>query len=230
MPNLMKKKLFAAKTAKKYAKKKAGPQIKSVKRLISKEIRKNEETKWIDNIYAAADINWTAANTFYDLTEVNAGATSSTRIGDRIRFKSLHFQLMINRGVTGSAAVPTFVRVIIFQWHPDDATPPTPTSIITAIAEMQCVINPYVVNNTGRGAAFSVFHDKVHKLDAYGPHGICQDFLLTGHKFLQREIHYNTGVVTGMNNIYMMLLSNQATSSTTGPTFTGRVRLRYTDS
>jgi len=202
-------------------KQKMAVSARSAKVLVSRALRATEEVKFSDyNSSNGADYN--ASTTFYSLCDIAQGATSSTRVGDKIRIRSLHV-----KGMVLCADSYNHIRVIVFQWHPmSTASVPTPTDILTTLGSGYTPFSTYKDNNEGD---YSILYDKTVVTVASQSNATREfDFWITGGKFFDRTVHWTAGSSSlAKNKLFLMIISDSSTNP--HPTATFVTRLRYAD-
>lgn len=211
------------------------PPLRSVKSIVKREIRRNEETKYYTNLFAT-DYAW---NNYAPaiLTNVPQGSAGNNRVGDKLYIRSLH--LTVEWATHASAATfgekNPLVRLIIFQWHPlfDSAgSAMTLINVLEHSADAFVIASPYSIINQKN---FTVLYDKTIKLghtDDNPNNRQITNVWITGKKFMQREIHYYPASSSKMTNgIYMAFVSEvgQLSGSVFPPTVLYHCRLRFTD-
>lgn len=193
---------------------------------MGKEIRKNEEAKYVDQDNSVG-VDFSAAGAQFNLTTIGSGSTVNARTGDKIRVKSVELRYILQ---VSSSTSTNYVRVIMFQWHPmSTAVAPLPASVlqVTGAPTSGGVLSAYSVANF---KDYTILYDKTHALVGSSDTQISWPvhFMFTGAKFFDREIHFAAGSSTVMKNgIYLMAISDDGAAPY--PNFTCYSRVRYTD-
>lgn len=193
----------------------------NVAKIAKNAVQRMSETKIFET-----DIDNTVLHTTsvcIPLSGIAIGSTNITRIGDEITVRSLHLQGEVRSNITDNIA--TAIRLILFQWHPTDGTAPVNANILRGATIGRITARGYVVNGRKN---FTVLKD-VYKMVASEPGG---PFLLNFnwhlHKKFRKKIFYADTAITGLNNFYLLAVSDFATG-TTGAVFFGGVRMNYLD-
>lgn len=205
--------------------------VKSVKAIVKKEIRKNEEIKelHIDSTAAPTLGNW--SGTIVQLSPVATGVGYNNKIGVNIRMTSVKLCWQAST----SAAATTFIeknsniRVIIFQYHPLAATPPVPNTILESVANVYTMVSPYSLNNK---YDYTVLYDAIVPLrtsDAAANNYVYREVLVTGNKFLKRDMHYAGASATIQTNGIYMLVITEVPNAGNIPGFLYHSTFRFTD-
>lgn len=194
---------------------------RAMARTAQRVINNNLEKKYQDLAYNINVDN--TGSSIQDLTSINAGmADSSQRIGDKIRLLSLKFRLQLS-----AADSTNYFRIILFQWHPDNANT---TPIVTSILQNATYSSYY---NHDEGSQFSVFYDKQYALDTQGNATRVLDWTFRFNskspkmKWIKKNVKYNGSTLQGSDHLYYLFISDSGT--TPNPNISGSSRLVYTD-
>lgn len=188
---------------------------KAVNRQIRKQLNKAIESKHHDYLMNSSGVDF--SGTMHDLSQVNGGNSSITRVGDKIQPSQLDLRWQVTIGDTTNS-----IRMILFQWHPDDATDlPTTTEILQTIAVPEA---PQAQYNTNFRSQYRVLKDVTIPLGASSRETVTGRWLINKH---MRPIHYNFGAVTGVDKIYLMVISDSG--AVPNPGFIGRWRMYFKD-
>lgn len=196
------------------------PMRKMVARTAQRVINNNLEKKYQDLSFNATIPSDGSA--IQKLTSITQGTGDSSRIGDKIRVLSWKCRFQFVAADTTNA-----VRMILFQWHPDDNVS---TPILGNILQQ---INYTSYYNHDQGNLFSVFFDKTYTLQSSDmANRVTTQTYRFGKKtgkmrWIKQNIKFNGNTPTGSDNLYCIFVSD----STAGPhpTVNGSSRLVYTD-
>jgi len=204
------------KFTKRYTRKKYGSKRSSklaTKKYVKSQLSKEIELKWshFERNDSVSDIG-----ILVDYTQLTQGVDINQRIGNKIQPKSFKVDIAF---VPGDAT--NRIRMIAFQWHPNDATD-TPS-----ISEL---ILHSTVGYITQGPLYPVYRsqytllkDKMITFSANTPTLIHKRFTLKPKKMCT----YNYGTTTGTNHIYIAFVSDSAAIPHPQYTLTGM--LKYTD-
>jgi len=194
----------------------------TMKKLISKTVKNiighNEEKKWFA----------TGSNGFQGITSTGVmsqvlspanDATSSGRVGDKLKLTNLEVRLQAYGSTTGGGL--SCIRYILFQWYNEtvpvigDILYITGTSLATT-----CNYNP-----TNQGL-FHIFYDTMIPVGppANNPEVVRHKKL---YKFGRSTVQFNAGVTTGHNIIWEFKVSDDGV--TTFPQLCNECIIHYTD-
>lgn len=208
-PRRRTKKVFKSKTA-----------AKSVRKIVKKMINKEIESKHIDASVANTVSGPTGLLT--DLTLIGQGTGDQTRIGDKLKPVSLE----IRGQLLGNTAIDrNLLRMIVFQWHPNSASPvPVSSDILLYTASAaNAVLSPYQWDTRQN---FTILSDKTYQLQGSAS---SDDYHTYFHLKLspKRVISFNAGGTTGLNKIYVLCVSDS--SAINFPSIQYIYQLRYKD-
>lgn len=198
-----------------------GPAAKAVVNAISSA----GEWKFVDTSLALSNVSTTPTVTL--LNGLISGSTATTRVGRKVAFRT--FEL---KGYTqaNAAALANVVRyAIVLDKQPNGALP--------AFTDIYDTVTPIALRNISNKERFQVLWDS--KLVNIVGGFVTGDFTeCTQHvheHFLKHLVNtqYNAGVVGDItdittNSLLFVAIGDQATG-TTAASFTGRLRLRFTD-
>jgi hypothetical protein len=183
-----------------------------------KKVKFGEKLKYFE---AAASVTPNTSGVV-DLLAPAQGVTSTTRDGDSLMIRSMfvHFDFTQLTLVTG-----TFVRVIVFQWHPSSAGgAPTVTDVLqTAVcnsfhefnsADQYTVLSDIKFDMSGLIATAST---STTRCSYYGP-------VPRKSKFIP-YVQFTSGQVSGSQKIYMLYIVSVASSVT----FDYNTRITFSD-
>lgn len=166
----------------------------------------------------------TTTGTFYRMTGVSNGVTSTTRIGDELTLKKFQFRYTVQVGAVGLIAAAdqyNTVRVIFFKWLGDDAVnPPLVASLLATGASANLTLAPY---NYDQRALYSILYDKTHVvfntpvwngsavLWAHGPSSnFTSPDLMSLPAGRLGKIDFHNNLVSGTGHVYALIVSDSA--------------------
>lgn len=183
-----------------------------IKKIVRKEIDKQEEFKLID---VSADSTLDNVGQITHLTPIAQGLDQSDRTGNKVKLRSILFRY---NGTGIVAAGTAGVRCIIFQDRQHDGTTPTMANLLDGAFTS----SPLDRDQLGR---FKILHDEMIPFDIYG-----QGLKRMGKVYRKLNITCsftsNLGTATFQNPLYIMWLSDQAANN---PVIRWDTRVRFTD-
>lgn len=136
------------------------------------------------------------------LSDVPQGDTSLTRDGSQLSIRSLEFDFTIY-----SSGIDNTIRIIIFQWFPDDTVAPIVTDILTSPAG-SFLTNAYY--NHDNRFNYRILYDKRFSFSTIaGPMYKPAQRIMIG-KFPRRRIQFQNVGVNGSCHIYSITVSDDA--------------------
>lgn len=194
------------------------------KRQVRSIVNSNLEKKYFDTLLSGT-VSTTAQ--ISKLTTIPTGTTDSTRVGDKVKMLSLNLRFLF-----GAADATNVCRFIIFQWHLNDGTAPVVTDILNNTGVTDVFMAYY---NHDQGKNFTVLCDKmiISCLNASNAnvwfkwrHSFNRKRKLSD-KFVKNTIKFIAAANTGMDHIYMLIVSDS--SALTHPGYNLDSRVTYTD-
>lgn len=193
--------------------KKSGQSVARKALALAKKANKTE-LKYID---ASASLQTDAQNIKstgdfqYNFPLISTGATVSTRVGNVIEAKSLNAKITFSKHASATASV---VRVIMFIWKSDGAPSAVTDYLASASVNGQKAVDHRFDSKT--------LMDKTYVLDSDNPKK-----QLNLRKKLNFPIFYDTsGSTPDKNKLVILMISDETTN---WPTFSGNLRLYFTD-
>lgn len=158
-----------------------------------------------------------------DLTNVSQGSTDTTRIGDKLNLSSIEYVF----SMTPTAATNYIVRVLFFQYKPNDA------AVLTSVAGILDAgpsgnFDPWSPYDHDFKSDYTIISDRTYTSNQNGQQLVNQQKRFLSLKKQKHEITFNAGGTVGGNHIYMYVISNVAVA--TPITVLGRTRLFFRDS
>jgi len=211
---------------KRYTKYKPRSHLSKLQRAdVKKIIEKTTEPKFL-NINATQTIA-VQTPTITHLSPIAQGITDSTRIGDELRLDKMYIRAFI-----GANAPRNFIRVIFFQWKPDDTTaPPTSADILlVGSSGTQDYTSQY---NHDKRYLYKILIDHTFTLvgngaaDTYPNQDTSIQFHQWFHKFSLTKLQYDAAAITGTNQLYIMYMGDQNGAS--APYLFYTIKLLYHD-
>lgn len=200
-----------------------------MRRVAQRVVNSNLEKKYHDVNGSAnlGDLN--SGYYIRDLTEITQGTSdASQRIGDKIKCLSQKFRVQLALAPAGDLV--NYVRIILFQWHPQNITTPVPSDILQTT-------NPYSFYEHDRGTNFSVYFDKTYTLSSTGTSSRILNWTFRlgkkrgrgPRRFVKSTIKYTGGGSNngGLDHLYMLAWSNDTTGAV--PALGYAYRMTYTD-
>lgn len=191
-------------------------------------IKSNIEEKHHDlAITRTVDAALTTTTPTLDLLEILQGTNDYSRIGDRLKMKSISLRY---QAVAGSAN--EWVRFILVQWKADSAVASPSTLILndvlqTPSATYACISSfnhDYLKQHN-----LSILYDRTHSLSSAGEFGAPKLISVKARinsKYMVKHVQYTNSTTQGKNKVYLFAISNQVLPSTT---FEAYATVKYTD-
>ncbi len=197
------------------------PKRAAVAAIARKTVMRMAEKKFIEVDLNGIGVDTTTANT--PLTGIIRGFTDESRNGDEVIISKIELRLEFRSDVT--ANLGSSIRVILFQWHPTDGTAPTVANVLLAGTITRLTKRGYLVDGRKN---FTILTDRQIDVSTVAGTNFMQDLHITKTKGFRKKIDYNGTAVTGLNNIYLLMVSDFATG-TTEPICFGGSRFTYID-
>lgn len=176
-------------------------QDKVVKALINKKLRGYGEMHHYDN---SSNLTMNTTGSLVSITAIGQGDTDITRSGDSIKPHRLHFNFNLYGNASGNTAIN---RIMIVQWRMDDANDaPTIAQVLESVD-----IKGYQNWDDKRKA--NILYDRTFitaPTTANPKYMYHVRRTLSGKRL--SKIQYDNAATTGLNNIYALGFSDQATN------------------
>ena len=215
-----------------------GPRLsKRQKFEVLKVVHRERELKFFGTVLNNSASTTTA--TVSSISDVTQGDTDTTRDGDRLTWCG-HLEFRYS-WILGTVDPKAFVRVLIFQWHPN--TTPTASSVLLTGAsgsidvysqyshdnrQMFCILYDKVTNLTGN-AATTINYTSIS--EQYGVQHIrLKPVASFRSSSFQSNVQFSTGTTTGTNKIYLLHISSTNNAGGAGdPHISYTTKLVYRD-
>ncbi len=203
--------------------KKAMPVAKpaAVAAIARKTVMKMAEKKFHEVDIDGVGVDTT--NVLIPLTGIVRGNSDITRNGDEVIIKSIEIRLELRSNVT--ANIGSSARFIVIQWHPTDSTAPTIANILLAGTISRLTKQGFLVDGRKN---FTVLSDRMIQVSTVAGTEFMHSPKWMITKKFRKKIDYNGTAVTGLNNIYLLAVSDFGTGSTE-PVMFGGSRFTYID-
>jgi len=191
------------------------PMQKAIQKVVNRSLSKEQEEKY-QVFYLATNVDYSGA--IVDVTAISQGDTDTTRDGDEIMPKSLNI-----RGTFVNADSTNAYRLIVFRYKNDTSLTGNPamTNILNLTASVTAPFQSYYHDAR---KTYNILHDSMYVTDT---NNSIRKFNL--HIPLARKsVNYINGATTGINKIYVGVISDSAAS--THPAVSLVAEIRYTDS
>lgn len=213
---------------------------KKERKAVKKLIRKEQEVKFHIPFENAANMDSTPI--IIGCTDISAGTTDNTRIGDKLRLtEKMFFKYTMNVDVGNDAAQQVILcRLVLFQWHPTTqsggATEPAASDVF--INGPSGAVDSQSFYNHDKKQDYTILYDKCITMvgpgtstsNAYNPSMIKNGFKIVSLKKARKNLQFvATSGVTATNHIYLMYLANVA-NDLQNPLLTWSAQIFYTDS
>lgn len=193
---------------------------KAIQKLVKAELKKTEEIKYNQQNHQFQGIS--DAGTVYDITPVNQGTGDTQRIGDEIKVNAIQIRFQAIAGDTTN-----YLRIIVFQWIPNDAAVPAIGNILNS----QGGSVPYITafyNNDTLGNNYIVLCDKVYSLSQNGSNYAIQRNMYCPMKYAKKKVQFDAATTQGQQKFYVLAVSDSTASPHLSFAFISR--MTYTDS
>jgi len=159
----------------------------------------------------------------WPLSQINIGTGDSDRIGDRVTPISVQFEATLYQSQT-PLLNNCFVRVLLFQWHMDDATDaPLLTDFCQGVTSTTLNnVNSLYTNDTR--IKYTMLMDRSITVHTSNP---IHKISFTSRKKL-RKINYIDGGNNAVNNLYCIMFTDNLALLAL-PTMSHYTRVRYLD-
>jgi len=197
-------------------------QYRAVRKIAYKQIQQTAEKKTFDEQWDTASISLTP--TFYEISNVSVGTSGSQRVGVSINAVSLLYRFQFIAGDDTN-----IIRMVIFQWRPDDGdhAPNWEDMFAFQTAGLPIaasdVISP-LTRIQGDLGNYQIIVNKIFTLDADDPIKFFQGYIRGG---FNKKIGFTTGLTTGDNHLYVLFVSDSG--AVTHPTVSGFTRMTFID-
>lgn len=183
-----------------------------VVKLVKKTVLPMVEKKHHDTQHT---INIGAAVQTADLINLVQDDTDTSRNGDQVTLESIFLRYRL------SNTTNSVVRIMLVQWKSNTLDDPINWADLVQFSTSTTtdMASPL---NIDQSKKFIMLYDKIHYLSSQNPISAAQVYLKKG---FTKNISYNEAITSGFNHIYLVVNSDNAT--TTG--FNGVSRVRYYD-
>lgn len=191
-------------------------------RAVTSVLNRREEKKYhpvITNAFLPVGTGST-----YSLSEIPQGDSDSSRDGDQVYLTSIQFNWTLFIGTGPSSADNVMSRLILYQYFDTitgGSAPATGSLLISVASEANIINSPY---NHDQRYKFRVLYDKVVSLNPLANRGASDSVMIT--KFPRHKIQYESGGVTGINKLFLFVITN---SSTNQPVINFYTKVNYKD-
>jgi hypothetical protein len=169
----------------------------AVKSLVKNLKSPSSTGKYFDTVVSASPVDYSGS--VWALTQVTAGTTDTTRIGDKIIPKKLQIRINCLQG-----DVTNDIRIIIFRWkvHTTFASPSISGTILQNVSTVDAPRSAYYHDFE---PAFDVLYDKRFTLNTYDP---VKDLDLEFKLPESKPIQMVAAGTNGINHLYMGIVSD----------------------
>jgi len=208
-------------------------QKKQVRRMVRSGVNKNAELKYQ---YPGTNISQVPISTTGYLTkipfQIPQGDGDNTRDGDHLTWcGSIPIRWEV---INATTDVYDHVRVILFQWHPNDTTPPTVGNVLllgpTGVSDI------FSMYNHDRRQDYKILYDRtVTTVQESNILAVPVDVNYTRYvqgtvslKKARKQVQFLGGGLTGTNQIYLLAISDS--TAATHPLLTWSSKIFFRDS
>lgn len=202
---------------------------KSMKSMVTRQIKnyekKHTELKYHDyTLNQLTDYNGVVV----DLSIILQGISDTTRIADKLKLHDMKVHGSINIQDTYNN-----VRMIFFVWKESDAAFSPGVADILQTTTIPGISSPFSNYYWDGRDRFKILSDKTYLINWQNGSATPGAVVNANHfKFYKKldklkEVAYFGGGVTGINKIYLLMISDSP--SITDPLISGTVRITYTD-
>lgn len=202
-----------------------GAVAKIAKKVYWQQESRSKESKFFD--FNQGSLAIPSTGTLQSISQIPSGTGVSQRIGTEVFIKGLYFNAKVEIVLPTDDYVNQ-VRVIIFQWLPDDGQePPAITGGVSGLLETASFLAPYNNNNSDK---YRILRDKQISLSREGPSTKYFKILLKFSKYRRFGVNMKpkwTTSTTGTGMIYVAFISDSG--ATPHPTEQFASRMTYYD-
>jgi len=201
---------------------------KTEKKQVNKLINKKFELKFFTQAYfQTVPISVVPQQ----MSVVPQAITDSARIGDTMTMKSIQIRGQLEKA-TLDVLDSNYVRVIIFQWHPNtvNLTPTNAQLFLNDPSTASIMWRSFYIKDNRE--QFTILYDRIFKLTGFlaNNNGTTQSSYVINQfvkiRFMKKIIQFSNASVNGENQIYLTTLG---TSATNPPSLQLSFRFNYTD-
>ena len=183
----------------------------SVRREVSRQLRKNIEMKVLGVEQTEQTIATTTAGYVYSLSQIAEGTGSNERIGDLIQRKGLHLKYLMKPTSTGTAT--GFIRIIVYSSDTGQLNDATDNFLLDVNDAPQTLTAGDIQDIVGRFNKKQgiVHYDKVHKLQGSG--GANESVLVFRNKWLKNvfgKMEFVSATESQRNNLRALVFVRDA--------------------
>lgn len=167
-----------------------------------------------------------ATATIASLTDIPQGDTDNARDGDALKLKSLMCVFNVN---ANTGAVRNIIRIIIFQWKPNDSTAPTAGQLLlTGASGSVDTTSQYSHDNRQLFNILSDWYFPVGGSTTVPDTVQVRTFKrkIFGRK-MRKNVQFSAAGTTGTNKLYILYIADTVANN---PVINGTFLTRFTDS
>jgi hypothetical protein len=187
----------------------SAPNSISVRKEITQILKASKQLKWY-NTSGPSSVSTSIA--FAGLSGIPAGVTNGQRVGTSVDIERI---LLNGQWVIGDTT--QIVRVLVFKWNVDNTSDTPQSSEIFDFAN-----DPLAPMVQFKPKRFKMLFDHIWTMDTYHP----TELVRIDIKVKIKQT-FDIGVNTGINNVYLALISDSG--AVPNPTFTWDSQVWYTD-
>lgn len=187
----------------------------------------DQERKFMDFTFDDSPINGTLTPPFsiFSLNLISEGTDNNNRIGRKIRARSLHLQLLVNRAI-GDGTATTYFRVLIVLDRQPNGGLPTWGNMWDLPGSGNAGVEMMSPNNLNNSKRFKTLYDSRGSLYVDFMEGrMVRKFLRLAHTTQYNGVGATVGNVAS-NNLLLCITSSITTGGAV-PTLEGTIRLRF---
>lgn len=191
---------------------------KATRAYVKGQLTRQLETKYYNRFNQTISTDYSGS--LVDLTALIAqGITVAGRVGDRIDLRSIEW-----RGQITSADSHNFVRFALVQFR-ENSTAGAPV-IGDWLETVNNTLAPTTLWNWDRRTEYRVLWDKTYYVDTGDDYALQFAGKIPSTK-LKTSVHYDPGVNTGSNHVYLLIITDSA--AVTHPSVSYDMRITYKD-
>lgn len=220
------------------------PAKRQVASIAKQVVLRNEEMKWYEfgladtAVYSGAAPGYSQQN--LTLIPQTAGAsTDSTRIGDKVKLKSITVKLRLKGTVSAVTPFGQCIRIMIFQFIAPSTTaaPLTPTLNNILLADVPTGVRSAMSHrDVDHMKTYVMLYDKTffvpNQCTAVGTAGnwVKMIKIQVPLKYAQKTINFSAGGTESNNSIWLGAIGSEPTFGAGNATYGHSHRVRFTDS
>jgi hypothetical protein len=172
-----------------------------IRQMIESRLNNESELKYLSSTLNTSTIDYNGNVT--DLCLVAQGVGDSQRVGDHLKWLGLTFAYTLEN----IAVTPHSMRIIIFQWHPNNT--PSSTSVLLGSGSVTANLLGY---NQDQNPQFTVMYDRLHAVNSNAFSASAQgDMVAVGHMTINipvKQAQFTGATTAGTEHVYLLMMGD----------------------